>query len=93
MEKTCEERTRSDRMKEPREIKKNPWMGTWTGCRWSPGRSLRAIGPVGQKLWTCECSLKSRCRGDRVNFDGQELSQYTELWTCDCRNVSGSECR
>jgi len=49
--------TRSDRMDQPKGMDTNPCLGAWSGDRWSPGRSLRAIGPVDQKLRTSEWRL------------------------------------
>jgi len=67
-EKTGKWETRSDRMNQPEGMEKNPCMGTCSEYRWSPGRSLRVIGPVDQKLRTFVWRLRLERKSNRLDF-------------------------
>ena len=73
--------TRSNRMNQPKGMERNPCIGACGGYRWSPGRSLRAIGLVDQKLRTCVWGLRLEWKSNRLDFGRLYLSEYLELET------------
>ena len=67
-EKTGKWETRSDQMNEPKGMETNACMGSWNEYRWSPEPSLRANGPVDQKLRTFVWRLKLEWKSNRLDF-------------------------